>query len=85
MLLGELSRGSGPAESMRHHMSDKEPQDTARETVETRRGLLRNLGKAALAVPPTVTMIMAATSRPAKAKPPYWAPAHGYWRKRNGN
>ena len=65
-------------------MSDKERQDTARESVETRRGLIRKVGKAALAAPPTVTMIMSATSKPAKATPPYWAPAHG-WRRRTGN
>ena len=65
-------------------MSKKERDNRAKEIVETRRRLIRNVGKAALAAPPAVTMIMAAASKPAKATPPYWAPAHG-WRRKTGN
>ena len=65
-------------------MSSKEGEGTSREPGENRRGFMKNIGKAALAAPPAVTMIMAATSKPAKATPPYWAPAHG-WRRNTGN
>ncbi len=63
-------------------MSPKEREGTATQATEARRRLMKNIGKAALAIPPAVTMILAATSKPAKATPPYWAPAHG-WRRRN--
>ena len=65
-------------------MSAKEREGMSTQATGTRRGLVKKIGKAALAVPPAVTMIMAATRKPAKADPPYWAPAHG-WRKKTGN
>ncbi len=48
---------------------------------EARRAFLKKAGKAALAAPPAVSLIMAATSKPAKAVPPYWAPAFGLQKK----
>lgn len=49
-------------------------EDAAAERPDTRRDLMKKIGRAALAVPPAVTLIMAATSRPARAQPPYGLP-----------
>ena len=65
-------------------MSQTPRDDRAAPRSEARRAFLKKAGKAALAAPPAVTLIMAATSKPAKATPPYWAPAHG-WRENTGN
>ena len=55
-------------------MSQVKVEDTAAEHPETRRDLMKKIGRAALAVPPAVTLIMAATSRPARAQSPYGLP-----------
>lgn len=55
-------------------MSNLERDETEAHRAESRRGFLKNVGKAALAAPPAVSMIIAATSKPADAAPPYGVP-----------
>jgi hypothetical protein len=50
----------------------------------TRREFLAKATKASLLVPPTVGLLMAATTKPAEAAPPYHAPAHGFRRRTEG-
>ena len=65
-------------------MAQIDRDNRAASLSEGRRAFLRRAGRAALAAPPSMTLIMAAATKPVKATPPYWAPANG-WRDITGN
>jgi hypothetical protein len=64
-------------------VTESNPRPVAAHAQNDRREFLKRAGKAALAVPPVVTMVMSASSKPAHAGAKNGYGGNGYTKKKN--